>query len=458
MSQNSYTEITPKILDLAHMAEKADFIESELFTKYDVKRGLRDLNGKGVLAGLTHISDVRATKIVDGESVPTEGNLFYRGYNVKDLVNGFTKDNRFGFEETTYLLLFDELPTKEQLAEFNEMLAYYRSLPTHFVRDIIMKAPSKDMMNTLARSVLTLYSYDDRADDTSLPNVLRQCLQLISLFPLLAIYGYQAYSHYHDGNSLFIHQPKPELSTAENILHVLRADSKYTPLEAKLLDIALVLHAEHGGGNNSSFTTHVVTSSLTDTYSTIAAAIGSLKGPRHGGANIKVVKMFEEMKRVVKDWTDEEEVGDYLKKLLHKEAFDHAGLIYGVGHAIYSKSDPRAEIFKGYVEKLSIEKGLEKEFALYSMVERLAPQIIAAERKMYKGVSINVDFYSGFVYDMLGLPLELYTPIFAIARISGWSAHRLEELANNGKIIRPAYKPVGTDKDYVSMDCREERK
>ncbi len=458
MSQNSYTEITPKILDLAHMAEKADFIESELFTKYDVKRGLRDLNGKGVLAGLTHISDVRATKIVDGESVPTEGNLFYRGYNVKDLVNGFTKDNRFGFEETTYLLLFDELPTKEQLAEFNEMLAYYRSLPTHFVRDIIMKAPSKDMMNTLARSVLTLYSYDDRADDTSLPNVLRQCLQLISLFPLLAIYGYQAYSHYHDGNSLFIHQPKPELSTAENILHVLRADSKYTPLEAKLLDIALVLHAEHGGGNNSSFTTHVVTSSLTDTYSTIAAAIGSLKGPRHGGANIKVVKMFDEMKRVVKDWTDEEEVGDYLKKLLHKEAFDHAGLIYGVGHAIYSKSDPRAEIFKGYVEKLSIEKGLEKEFALYSMVERLAPQIIAAERKMYKGVSINVDFYSGFVYDMLGLPLELYTPIFAIARISGWSAHRLEELANNGKIIRPAYKPVGTDKDYVSMDCREERK
>ncbi len=455
MNQNSYTEITPRILELASMAEKADYIESELFTKYDVKRGLRDLNGKGVLAGLTHISDVRATKIVDGVSVPTEGNLFYRGYNVKDLVNGFTNDKRFGFEETTYLLLFDELPTKEKLAEFNEMLAFYRSLPTHFVRDIIMKAPSRDMMNTLARSVLTLYSYDDRADDTSLPNVLRQCMQLISLFPLLAIYGYQAYSHYHDGNSLFIHQPRPELSTAENILHILRPDSKYTPLEAKLLDIALVLHAEHGGGNNSSFTTHVVTSSLTDTYSTIAAAIGSLKGPRHGGANIKVVKMFEEMKRVVKDWTDEEEVGEYLKKLLHKEAFDHAGLIYGVGHAIYSKSDPRAEVFKGYVEKLSIEKGLEKEFALYSMVERLAPQIIASERKMYKGVSINVDFYSGFVYDMLDLPLELYTPIFAIARISGWSAHRLEELANNGKIIRPAYKPVSADKEYVPMDSRE---
>ena len=406
------------------------------------------------MAGLTHISDVRATKMVDGESVPTEGNLFYRGYNVKDLVKGFSEANHFGFEETSYLLMFGELPTREELTEFNEMLADYRNLPTHFVRDIIMKAPSKDMMNTLARSVLTLYSYDDRADDTSMPNVLRQCLQLISIFPMLAIYGYQAYSYYHDGNSFFIHKPKPEYSTAENILHLLRPDSKFTPLEAKLLDIALVLHAEHGGGNNSSFTTHVVTSSLTDTYSTIAAAIGSLKGPRHGGANIKVVKMFADMKRAVKDWTSEEEVGDYLRKLLHKEEFDHTGLIYGVGHAIYSKSDPRAEVLKSYVEKLSVEKGLEKEFALYSMVERLAPQIIAGERKMYKGVSINVDFYSGFVYDMLGLPLELYTPIFAIARISGWSAHRLEELANNGKIIRPAYKPIGEERAYVNIEDR----
>ncbi len=334
------------------------------------------------------------------------------------------------------------------------MLAGYRTLPTSFVRDIIMKAPSKDMMNTLARSVLTLYSYDDRADDTSLPNVLRQCLQLISLFPLLSIYGYQAYSHYHDGNSLYIHQPVEELSTAENILHILRPDSSYTPLEAKILDIALILHMEHGGGNNSSFTTHVVTSSLTDTYSTIAAAIGSLKGPRHGGANIKVVKMFEEMKQEVKDWNDEEEVSVYLKRLLHKEAFDHAGLIYGVGHAVYSKSDPRAVVFKNFVEKLSQEKGLEKEFALYSLVERLAPRIIEQERQMYKGVSINVDFYSGFVYDMLGLPLELYTPIFAIARISGWSAHRLEELANNGKIIRPAYKSIGQDREYVPMEDR----
>lgn len=454
MEHKSYSDLTPRILELAKMTEEAGYIEQELFTKYDVKRGLRDLNGKGVLAGLTHISDVRATKIVDGETVPTEGNLFYRGYNVKDLVKGFTEANHFGFEETSYLLMFGELPSREELTEFNEILADYRNLPTHFVRDIIMKAPSKDMMNTLARSVLTLYSYDDRADDTTMPNVLRQCLQLISIFPMLAIYGYQAYSYYHDGNSFFIHKPKPEYSTAENILHLLRPDSKFTPLEAKLLDIALVLHAEHGGGNNSSFTTHVVTSSLTDTYSTIAAAIGSLKGPRHGGANIKVVKMFDDMKRVVKDWTSEEEVGDYLRKLLHKEEFDHAGLIYGVGHAIYSKSDPRAEVLKSYVEKLSVEKGLEKEFGLYSMVERLAPQIIANERKMYKGVSINVDFYSGFVYDMLGLPLELYTPIFAIARISGWSAHRLEELANNGKIIRPAYKSISEERPYVNIENR----
>ena len=454
MEHNTFSDITPEILRLAKRSEEAGIIDSELYTRYDVKRGLRDINGKGVLAGLTHISDVRATEIKDGVSVPAHGKLFYRGYNVQDLINGFTKDDRFGFEETAYLLLFGELPNSTELAEFRKLLGSYRSLPTSFVRDIIMKAPSKDMMNTLARSVLTLYSYDDRADDTSLPNVLRQCMQLISLFPMLSIYGYQAYSHYHDGNSLFIHQPIPELSTAENILHILRPDSSYTPLEAKILDIALVLHMEHGGGNNSSFTTHVVTSSLTDTYSTIAAAIGSLKGPRHGGANIKVVKMFEEMKREIHDWEDEEEVSCYLKKLLHKEAFDHAGLIYGVGHAIYSKSDPRAVAFKSFVQKLSEEKGLQKEFALYSLVEKLAPEVISAERQMYKGVSINVDFYSGFVYHMLGLPMELYTPIFAIARIVGWSAHRLEELANNGKIIRPAYKPVGEDREYVDLSNR----
>ena len=454
MDNNSFSEITPEIIQLAKMSEQAGVIDSELFTKYEVKRGLRDLNGKGVLAGLTNISDVKATEIVNGVSVPAHGRLIYRGYDVKDLVNGFTKENRFGFEEVSYLLLFNKLPNQKELADFRTLLSNYRTLPTSFVRDIIMKAPSKDMMNTLARSVLTLYSYDDRADDTSIPNVLRQCLQLISLFPLLCIYGYQAYSHYHDGNSLFIHQPKPELSTAENILHILRPDSAYTPLEAKILDIALVLHMEHGGGNNSSFTTHVVTSSLTDTYSTIAAAIGSLKGPRHGGANIKVVQMFEDMKNEVSNWENEEEVVTYLKKLLHKEAFDHAGLIYGVGHAIYSKSDPRAVVFKSFVEKLSEEKGLQKEFALYSLVEKLAPKIIEEERQMYKGVSVNVDFYSGFVYSMLGLPLELYTPIFAIARIVGWSAHRIEELLNMDKIIRPAYKSVMEEREYIPMEDR----
>lgn len=454
IEQNSFSEITPEILRLAGMSEQAGIIDTNLFTKFDVKRGLRDLNGKGVLAGLTNISDVRASKIVDGVQVPTHGKLFYRGYNVKDLVDGFSADNRFGFEEVTYLLLFDKLPTPEELASFTKLLNSYRSLPTSFVRDIIMKAPSNDMMNTLARCVLTLYSYDDRADDTSLPNVLRQCLQLIALFPMLSIYGYQAYNHYHNGESLYIHQPQPELSNAENILHILRPDSKYSPLEAKILDIALILHMEHGGGNNSSFTTHVVTSSLTDTYSVIAAAIGSLKGPRHGGANIKVVKMFDEMKREVSDWSNEGQVADYLKKLLHKEAFDHAGLIYGVGHAVYSKSDPRAILFKSFVEKLSVEKGLQDEFALYSLVERLAPELIAEERPIYKGVNINVDFYSGFVYDMLNLPMELYTPIFAIARIVGWSAHRMEELANNGKIIRPAYKTICVDRDYEMLQQR----
>lgn len=455
MEHDSISKITPEIIHLAEMSRNAGIIEQELFTKYDVKRGLRDLNGKGVLAGLTNISDVRASKVVNGEQIPIHGDLFYRGYNIKDLVSGFTNDDRFGFEEVTYLLLFDKLPNKEELASFSRLLGEYRTLPTSFVRDIIMKAPSKDMMNTLARSVLTLYSYDDRADDTSIPNVLRQCLQLISLFPLLSIYGYNAYKHYHDGASFFIHSPRPELSTAETILQILRPDSKYTPLEAKILDIALVLHMEHGGGNNSSFTTHVVTSSMTDTYSVIAAAIGSLKGPRHGGANIKVVGMFEDMMNELSDWEDEEEVSAYLARLLNKEAFDHAGLIYGVGHAVYSKSDPRAVIFKSFVEKLSVEKGLEKEFALYSLVERLAPEVIGKERKIYKGVSINVDFYSGFVYKMLNLPYELYTPIFAIARICGWSAHRLEELANNGKIIRPAYKPIHEDMPYRELDKRK---
>lgn len=451
---NVYSEITTEILSLTKLAESTSKIDPALYTKYDVKRGLRDINGKGVLAGLTDIGNVHAYDMVDGKQVPCEGKLYYRGYNIEDLVNGFIRDQRFGFEEVTYLLLFGKLPSKEDLKEFSDMLAAYRSLPTSFVRDIILKAPSQDMMNTLARSVLTLYTYDDRADDISLPNVLRQCLQLIALFPMLSVYGYQAYSHYHDGKSLYIHMPDPSLSTAENLLHILRPDSKYTNLEARILDIALVLHMEHGGGNNSTFTTHVVSSSGTDTYSTIASSLGSLKGPKHGGANIKVVRMFEDMKENLSDWSDEEEISRYLRALLHKEAFDHAGLIYGMGHAVYSLSDPRARIFRSFVEKLSAEKGYEKEFALYDAVSRLAPKIIADERQIYKGVSPNVDFYSGFAYSMLGLPVELYTPIFAIARIAGWSAHRLEEVAINGKIMRPAYKNIGEHKEYIPMEKR----
>lgn len=452
--ERNFAEITPELLELSKQSISSYCIDPELYTKYDVKRGLRDLNGKGVLVGLTEISEVNSTKIVDGKSVPADGQLFYRGYNVRDLVRGIHPDSHFGYEECTYLLLFGKLPDREELKKFCALLADYRSLPTSFVRDIIMKAPSKDMMNTLARSVLTLYSYDDAANDTSAPNVLRQCLQLISLFPLLSVYGYQAYRHYHDGDSLFIHTPGDHLSTAETILYILRPDKKYTPLEAKLLDIALILHMEHGGGNNSTFTTHLVSSSGTDTYSVIAASLGSLKGPKHGGANIKVVQMLEAMKAELKDWTDEDEVSDYLRRLLNKQAFDKAGLIYGMGHAVYSLSDPRAVIFRSFVERLSIEKGYEKEFALYSLVERLAPQIISEERKIYKGVSPNVDFYSGFVYSMLGLPLELYTPIFAIARIAGWSAHRMEELCCGGKIMRPAYMNISPHRDYIPIDER----
>lgn len=452
---NRFSQITDQILQLAEISNKNSNIDPELYTTYEVKRGLRDISGKGVLAGLTEIGDVESYKNINGETVPCEGKLFYHGVDVEEFVKGFISEKRFGFEEVTYLLLFGELPKKQELEDFNSLLAQYRTLPTSFVRDIIMKAPSNDMMNTLARSVLTLYSYDNKAEDISVPNVLRQCLQLIALFPLLSVYGYQAYKHYHDGQSLFIHAPKPELSTAENLLHILRPDSKYTELEAKILDVALVLHAEHGGGNNSTFTTHVVTSTGTDTYSTIAASLGSLKGPKHGGANIKVVKMFEDMKQKVKDWTNEEEVTQYLSDLLHKKAFDNAGLIYGMGHAVYSLSDPRANIFKKFVKSLAAEKGKEDEYKLYELVENLAPAVIAKERKIYKGVSANVDFYSGFVYSMLDLPLELYTPIFAIARISGWSAHRIEEIVNAGKIIRPAYKNVAPRIPYVKMGDRE---
>ncbi len=455
LGKGYYSENTPEIVELSELSREADLIENELFVKYDVKRGLRDLNGKGVLTGLTRISEIIAKKVVDGKEVPADGEIYFRGYDVHKLVESAVKENRFAFEECAYLLLFDKLPTGKELFEFEKLLGIYKSLPPSFVRDVIMKAPSRDMMNTLARSVLTLYSYDDLADDVSLPNVLRQSLQLISMFPLLAIYGYHAYNHYHEGNSLIIHPPKEELSTAETILYLLRPDSQYTELEAKLLDICLVLHMEHGGGNNSSFTTHVVSSSMTDTYSVIAAAIGSLKGPRHGGANIKVVHMFDDIEANVKNWKDEEEVKAYLDKILNKQAFDKAGLIYGIGHAIYSKSDPRAVILKSFVQKLAAEKGMEDELALYEMVERLAPELIAGERTMYKGVSANVDFYSGFVYRMLDLPEELYPTIFAIARIVGWSAHRMEELANNSKIIRPAYMAVSDFKDYVPMEERE---
>ncbi len=451
---NAYSEITPELKIMAQKLEAADRIDQELYARLDVKRGLRDMNGVGVLAGLTHVSDVMAKKIVDGVPVPDHGRLYYRGYEINDLIRGFTSENRFGYEETAYLLMIGELPTREELQVFEERLWFYRSLPTNFVRDVVLKAPSKDMMNTLSRSILTLYSYDELEDDVSLPNVLRQCMQLISLFPMLSIYGYQAYRHYHDGQSLYIHRPLESGSTAENVLHILRPDSSYTELEARILDVLLVLHMDHGGGNNSTFTTHVVTSTMTDTYSVMAAAVGALKGPRHGGANVKVTQMFEDMKSKVRDWTDEEEVSAYLKRLLGKEEFDKAGLIYGVGHAVYSLSDPRAVILKNYVRQLAGDKGRMEEYALYDLVERLAPQIIAGERKMYKGVSVNVDFYSGFVYEMLGLPYELFTPLFAIARIAGWSAHRLEELANNSKIIRPAFRTVEQIRDYTPIDQR----
>ena len=437
-----YSEIKPEIRALAERSEKSSRIDPELYVRYDVKRGLRDLNGKGVLTGLTRISEINSSKVVDGVSVPCEGELYYRGYPIEELIASLPKDDNFGYERVAFLLLFGDLPNEQELRDFCELLSFYRTLPTSFVRDIIMKAPSGDMMNTLARSVLTLYSYDEEAEDISVPNVLRQCIQLIALFPLLSVYGYQAYRHYHDGQSLFIHQPDPKLSTAENLLRILRQDCRYSQVEAKVLDIALILHADHGGGNNSTFTTHVVTSSGTDTYSAIAAALGSLKGPRHGGANIKVVKMFEDIKEHVKDWNDEEELSDYLRKLLHKEAFDRSGLIYGMGHAIYSISDPRAKIMARFVGELSREKGRDEEFRLYEDVARLAVKLITEERKIYKGVSANVDFYSGFIYSMLDLPLELYTPIFAISRIAGWSAHRIEELVGGGKIIRPAYMAV----------------
>lgn len=454
MSHYNFSKVTPAIESLAEKCINNYGIDPELYVKYDVKRGLRDLNGKGVLAGLTDISEVCSQKIVDGNPVPCDGKLYYRGFDMEELVEGFISEDRFGFEESTYLLLFGKLPDKKELDDFSEILGQYRTLPTNFVRDIIMKSPSNDMMNILARSVLTLYAYDDMADDTSIPNVLRQCLELISLLPVIAVYAYHSYNYYKNGGSLVIHKPRPELSTAENILYTLRADSKYSELEAKILDLALVLHAEHGGGNNSTFTTHVVSSSGTDTYSSMAASLGSLKGPKHGGANIKVVQMFDDLMKNVPDFTDEKAIREYLISLLEKRGFDKSGLIYGMGHAVYSISDPRARVLKKFVKDLSIEKGMEKEYELYKLVERLAPEVIGEKRKIYKGVSANIDFYSGLIYRMLGLPAELYTPIFAIARVSGWSAHRIEELLNKNKIIRPAYMAVAERKSYLKMSDR----
>lgn len=428
-------------------------IPKELYDHYGVKKGLRDRNGRGVLTGLTNISRIKAFDTKDGELIPCDGELLYRGYDIKDLIKG-SEGSGYVFEEGAYLLLFGELPNAEQLRSFMEVLAQSRELPTNFMRDVIMKAPSADIMNTMTRSVLTLASYDDRATDLSVDNVLRQCIQLISTFPMLAIYGYHAYNHYEKNQSMYIHRPNPELSAAENILSMLRPDMQFSKLEARVLDIALLLHMEHGGGNNSTFTTRVITSSGSDTYSSIGAALLSLKGAKHGGANLMVINMMDDIKAHVSDYKDEDEIEFYLEKVLKKEAFDRKGLIYGMGHAVYSVSDPREVVLKKFVELLAKEKGREKDMLLYENVESAAVKLIARERKIYKGVSPNVDFYSGFVYDMLGIPRELYTPLFAIARVAGWSAHRMEELITADKIIRPAYQSLVEHKTYISRDKR----
>lgn len=432
---------------------KNDQIDKNLYQEYGVKRGLRDERGQGVLTGLTNISQITAFKNVNGEKIPCDGELLYRGYNVRDLVNG-AADKRFIFEEGVYLLLFGDLPDNEQLAKFREALNNSMDFPTNFTRDVIMKAPRVDIMNSMTRSILTLACYDDRQDDLSLSNVLRQCIMLISNFSMMAVYGYHAYNHYDNNGSMYIHRPDSNLSIAENFLRMLRPDKSFTELEARVLDIALLLHMEHGGGNNSTFTTRVVTSSGSDTYSAIAAAMSSLKGRKHGGANLQVMKMMDDIKSHVSDFGDEEEIASYLDKILNKQAYDRQGLIYGMGHAVYSLSDPREQVFRKFVEELAHDKGKDKDLMLYENIEKIAPMLIAKERKIYKGVSPNVDFYSGFVYEMLGIPRELYTPLFAIARIAGWSAHRMEELVTTDKIIRPAYKSLVTDREYVPRDLR----
>lgn len=432
---------------------KNDQIDKNLYQEYGVKRGLRDEQGQGVLTGLTNISQITAFKNVNGEKIPCDGELLYRGYNVRDLVNG-AADKRFIFEEGVYLLLFGDLPDNEQLAKFREALNNSMDFPTNFTRDVIMKAPRVDIMNSMTRSILTLACYDDRQDDLSLSNVLRQCIMLISNFSMMAVYGYHAYNHYDNNGSMYIHRPDSNLSIAENFLRMLRPDKSFTELEARVLDIALLLHMEHGGGNNSTFTTRVVTSSGSDTYSAIAAAMSSLKGRKHGGANLQVMKMMDDIKSHVSDFSDEEEIASYIDKILNKQAYDRQGLIYGMGHAVYSLSDPREQVFRKFVEELAHDKGKDKDLMLYENIEKIAPMLIARERKIYKGVSPNVDFYSGFVYEMLGIPRELYTPLFAIARIAGWSAHRMEELVTTDKIIRPAYKSLVTDREYVPRDLR----
>ncbi len=446
-----YSANTPEINRLAEKMVGNSIIDTDLYKKYDVKRGLRDLDGKGVLTGLTDISTILQNKMVDGKLLPCDGELYYRGYNVNDIIDGMLIDDRFGFEEVVYLLLFGEMPNAEELKNFKDLLVQYRTLPQNFVRDVILKAPSEDMMNTIARSVLTLFCYDTNPNDTSISNVLRQCIQLISVFPMLSVYGYHAYNHYLRDKSLYIHRAEPTMSTAEVFLSLLRPDRQYTRLEAKVLDMALILHMEHGGGNNSTFTTHVVTSSGTDTYSTMAAALASLKGPKHGGANVKVYYMFEDLKKNVDNWKDDDQLVAYLEKLLDKQAFDQKGLIYGMGHAVYTISDPRQKILKGSVRKLAEAKNCVDEFNLYERVEQLAPEVIGRKRKIYKGVAANVDFYSGLLYSMLDIPCELYTPLFATARIAGWSAHRLEELVNAGKIIRPAYMSISDKKEYTPL-------
>jgi len=430
-------------------------IDQNLYIEYDVKRGLRDSSGKGVLTGLTEISDVLSYKTENGVKLPADGQLYFQGYNVKDLIQG-NKSQRYLFEEVTYLLLFGELPTKEQFESFCNILTQLQELSGQFVRDVIMRSPTENIMNMLQKSILTLYSYDENPEDISVPNVLRQSLQLIGKMPLISVYAYQSYRHFKLDDSLIIINPDKDCSTAENILRMLRPDSQYTELEAKVLDVALVLHAEHGGGNNSTFTNHVVTSSGTDTYSAVAASVASLKGPKHGGANLKVQHMIEDIKENVKNWEDETELTEYLQKILDKKTFDKSGLIYGMGHAVYTLSDPREVILKEYARRLSEEKGFTREFELYARVESLASDLIKKNRNTFKPVCANVDFYSGFVYSMLGIPEELFTPIFAISRISGWSAHRLEELVNKGKIIRPAYRYVGTHKKYKKLEERVE--